>query len=76
MKLRGERLAANQLPKTEPSTVPRIKKFTHCHHLGVSDSDAIDFLRFDGKLRYKNNSDPYGSLAAKKLKTTGHRSIM
>jgi hypothetical protein len=48
-----------------------MKKFTCYHHLWGSDNDAIDHLRFDGKLRYKRNNNTYSSLAAKTAKDHG-----
>jgi len=48
-----------------------MKKFTRYHHLRVSDNNTIDLLHFNGKLRYKNINDTYGSLAAKTAKDDG-----
>jgi hypothetical protein len=45
-----------------------MRKFTHYHHLRISDNDTIDLLHFDGKLRFKRNNDTYGSVAAKTAK--------
>jgi hypothetical protein len=48
-----------------------MKKFTHYHHLRVSDNDTLDLLPLDAKFRYKNNNDTYGSLVAKTTKDDG-----
>ena len=45
-----------------------MKKFTHFHHLKISDNDTLDLLCFDGKLRYKKGDNTYSSLAAKTVK--------
>jgi hypothetical protein len=48
--------------------VSKIKRFTHYHHLQVSDNDTLDLLYFNGKLRYKKNNNTYSSFVAKTVK--------
>jgi hypothetical protein len=48
-----------------------MKRFTRYHHLRVSDNDTLNLLRFDGKLRYKNNNNTYSSFVPKTAKDDG-----
>jgi len=48
-----------------------MKKFTHYHHLRISDNDTLDLLHFDGKLQFKMGDDTYSSLAPKTVKDDG-----